>query len=63
MDNSYKLEADFAEDYLDNVYNTNTDAMQLIYHAIDWQRVWDRNLCWDFDYIIHNGDAYFFNNH
>ena len=63
MDNSWKLEAEFAEDYLDNVYNSNTDAMQFIYHAIDWQRVWDHSLCYDYDYIIHNGEAYFFNNH
>ena len=66
MDNSYKVEEEFAEDFIDNVYNTGSDAMQAVYHAIDWQRVWDHSLCYDFSYIIqggYGGDVYFFHNH
>ena len=63
MDNSYKVEAEFAEEFIDTVYNTQTVEMQAVYHAIDFQRVWDHSLTYDFDYIINCGDVYFFHNH
>ncbi len=66
MDYSHNIEAEFAEEFIDSVHNINSDAMQAVYHAIDWQRVWDHSLCYDFDYITqggYGGDIYFFNNH
>lgn len=62
MDDSHKVEAEFAEEFIDNVYNTNTVEMQAVYHAIDFQRVWDHSLCYDFDWMCFNGDVYFFQN-
>ena len=63
MDNSYKVEEEFAEEFIEMVYNTAGDAMQAVYHAIDFQRVWDHSLTYDFNYIVFNNEAYFFHNH
>ena len=63
MDDSHKVEEEFAEEFIENVYNTNTEAMQAVYHAIDFQRVWDHSLTYDFDYIVNCGDVFFFHNH
>lgn len=63
MDESYKVEEEFAEEFINNVYNTGSDVMQAVYHAIDFQRVWDHSLTYDFNYIVSNDEVFFFQNH
>lgn len=63
INNSHKVEEEFAEEFIEMAFNTNTDAMKAVYHAIDFQRVWDHSLTYDFNYIINCGDVYFFHNH
>ena len=63
MENSHKVEKEFAEEFIEMVYNTQTVEMQAVYHAIDFQRVWDHSLTYDFDYFINCGEVFFFHNH
>jgi len=59
---TWRHEREFAEKFIENAYNIFTDEMQAIYHAIDWQQVWDHSLSYDYAYIEFNGMAYYFNN-
>lgn len=49
---SYDSEADFAEEYCDEIYGMNVPA----FIVIDWQATWDQNLRYDFDFM----DGYVF---
>ena len=55
-DDSYKLEAEFSEEFYDQVYGIPENLA----FAIDWQRYWDHLLSYDFNYIIFKDNAYFF---
>jgi len=56
----YDSEKEFAEEFCNEVESINSDSSY--YFAIDWQRVWDHSLRYDFDTIEFNYDTYFFRN-
>jgi hypothetical protein len=58
VDNSWKWEAEFAEEYMMDVEPGLRDSMVL--HAIDWQAVWDHSVTYDFHAFDFNGDVYVF---
>ena len=58
VDNSYQWEAEFAEEYVCEVEHNLEDS--LIFHAIDWQRVWDSSLTYDFSTIEFDGSVFIF---
>lgn len=59
MDNTYNWEAEFAEEYVNDLEHHLSDSMA--YFAINWQRVWDHNLAYDFTTIEYNDNIYIFN--
>ena len=50
---SYDSEADFAEEYTNEVYGIDIPS----FIVVDWQATWDHNLRYDFDFI----DGFVFN--
>ena len=59
IDNTYNWEAEFAEEYVNDLEHHLSDSMA--YSAIDWQKVWDHNLTYEFATIEYDGDVYVFN--
>jgi hypothetical protein len=59
VDNGWNWEAEFAEEYVDSLEYGLSDSMA--YSAIDWQKVWDHNLTYEFATIGFDGDIYLFN--
>lgn len=55
VDDSYQWEKQFAEEYINDIENLRDS---LIYHAIDWQAVWDHQLTYDF-YTVEFDDQIF----
>lgn len=55
VEDSYHWEKTFAEEYINDIENLQ-DSM--IYHAIDWQSVWDHQLTYDF-YTVEFDDQVF----
>jgi hypothetical protein len=60
IDNQWSAESEFAEEFCQDLENLSTDS--LYYAAIDWQKVWDHNLSYDFNTIEFDGCTYFFRN-
>jgi hypothetical protein len=60
VDNTWKAEAEFAEEYMVELEPGLQDS--LVFHAIDWQSVWDHQLKYDFNTIEFDGEMYFFRN-
>lgn len=58
VDNGWNWEADFAEEYVDNLEPGLSDSMA--YSAIDWQKVWDHNLTYSFATIDFDGYIFLF---
>lgn len=56
----YDTEEEFAEEFCNQVDSINTDSPY--YFAIDWQRVWDHSLRYDFDTIEFDRSVFFFRN-
>jgi hypothetical protein len=56
----YDSEKEFAEEFCNEVESINSDSSY--YFAIDWQRVWDHNLRYDFDSIEFDYSVFFFRN-
>lgn len=60
IENQWTAEAEFAEEFTTELeYNLKES---IAYSAIDWQRVWDHNLRYDFDSLEFDGCTYFFRN-
>ena len=57
---SYKAEAEFAEEIMCQVTPNLEESP--VFFAIDWQRVWDHSLSYDFSTIEFDGTTYFFHN-
>lgn len=57
---SYKAEAEFAEELMCQVTPNLEESP--VFFAIDWQRVWDHSLSYDFSTIEFDGTTYFFHN-
>ena len=57
---SYKAEAEFAEELMTSLGAIDEDSP--VFFAIDWQRVWDHSLCYDYNTIEFDGTTYFFHN-
>jgi hypothetical protein len=60
VDNTWKAEADFAEELMVELEPSLENS--LVFHAIDWQSVWDHQLKYDFNTIEFDGEMYFFRN-
>jgi hypothetical protein len=60
VDNTWKAEAEFSEEYMVELEHSLQDS--LVFHAIDWQSVWDHQLKYDFNTIEFDGETYFFRN-
>lgn len=61
----WKAEATFAEEFYEGLgVGISNDAApgSELWHFIDWQRVWDHSLSYDFSTIEFDGDTFFFNN-
>jgi hypothetical protein len=56
----YWAERNFAEEYVNELESIQDS---LVYHAIDWQAVWDHQLRYDFSTIEHGGYTFFFRNY
>ena len=54
----HRVEAEFAENYCVDCDMVNENSP--VFFAIDWQRMWDHSLSYDFDCIL---DNHFFRNH
>ena len=55
----YHAERYFAEEFVNSVENLQDS---LVYHAIDWQAVWDHQMRYDYFTIEHGGWTFFFRN-
>ena len=51
---------DFSEELMNELGYVNEDSP--VYFAIDWQRVWDHSLSYDYSTIAFDGATYFFRN-
>lgn len=60
IDNQWTAEAEFAEELANEIENISRDS--IIYAAIDWQKVWDHQLRYDFNSLEFDGCTYFFRN-
>jgi hypothetical protein len=58
-ESSWNAEAEFAEELINELENLQDS---LVYHAIDWQAVWDHQLRYDYNTIEFDGATYFFRN-
>jgi catechol 2,3-dioxygenase-like lactoylglutathione lyase family enzyme len=56
----YWAERHFAEEFVNEVESIQDS---IVYHAIDWQAVWDHQLRYDFCTIEHGGWTFFFRNY
>ena len=56
----WRPEAEFAEEFA--VYSGAIDEDSPVFFAVDWQRVWDNSLRYDFNTIEFDGTTYFFIN-
>lgn len=56
----YWAERHFAEEYVNELESIQDS---IVYHAIDWQAVWDHQLRYDFITIEHGGWTFFFRNY
>lgn len=57
VDDNCSWEKDFAEEYVNKIEDLSDS---LIYHAIDWQSVWDHQLTYDFYTIEFDSQVYVF---
>lgn len=55
VDDTYQWQKQFAEEYINDIEDLRDS---LIYHAIDWQAVWDHQLTYDF-YTVEFDDQIF----
>ena len=53
-------EKEFSEELMNELGYVNEDSP--VYFAIDWQRVWDHSLSYDYNTIAFDGATYFFRN-
>lgn len=60
IDSQWNAEAEFAEELTNELENISSNS--IFYSAIDWQKVWDHNLRYDFNIIEFDGCTYFFRN-
>ena len=60
IENQWTAEAEFAEELMNEIENISSDS--IIYAAIDWQKVWDHNLRYDFNSLEFDSCTYFFRN-
>jgi hypothetical protein len=60
VDNTWKAEAEFSEELM--VELEPSLEKSLVFHAIDWQSVWDHQLKYDYNTIEFDGEMYFFRN-
>ena len=59
----YKAEATFAEEFYEGMMsNAAKEELAIPLYYVDWQRVWDHSLSYDFSTIEFDGDTFFFNN-
>jgi len=58
VDNSWQWEANFAEEYISELESGLSDS--IAFFAIDWQRVWDHCLTYDFYTIEFDDSVYLF---
>lgn len=59
VDDSYQWERDFAEEYTCEMEHNLQDSF--VFHAIDWQEVWDHHLTHEFSTIEFDGFVFIFN--
>lgn len=58
VDNGWNWEAELAEEITCELEYNLTDS--IVFSAIDWQKVWDHTLCYDYDWFDFDGDVYVF---
>jgi hypothetical protein len=58
VDDGYHWEREFAEELVCELEHNLTDS--LAYHAIDWQRVWDSSLTYDYSTIEFDDSVFIF---
>ena len=60
MNDEYNAERYFAEEFVNELESIQDS---IVYHAIDWQAVWDHQLRYDFSTIETNNGTFFFHNY
>jgi putative intracellular protease/amidase len=60
IESSWNAKAEFAEELVTELEHNLSDS--LVFHAIDWQSVWDHQLQYDYHSIQFDGATYFFRN-
>ena len=60
IEGSWNAEAEFTEELVTELELSLSDS--LVFHAIDWQSVWDHQLKYDYNSIQFDGSTYFFRN-
>lgn len=60
IENQWSAESEFAEEFANEIERLSSDS--IIYAAIDWQKVWDHQLRYDFNSLEFDGCTYFFRN-
>ena len=64
MPSRWNVEAQFTEQLMDDLgYLCETDLPTFITYHIDWQAVWDCELCHDYCTIQYDGVTHFFSRH
>ena len=64
MPSAWHVEAQFTEQLMDDLgYLCETDLPTFITYHIDWQAVWDCELCHDYCTIDYDGVTHFFSRH
>jgi hypothetical protein len=58
LDNGWKWQAEFAEEYVCELEYSLQHS--LVFHAIDWEAVWQHQLQYDFDTIERDGEVFVF---
>ena len=59
----WKAEQNFAQEFYEGMMsNAVQDELAIPLYYVDWQRVWDHSLSYDFSTIELDGDTFFFNN-
>ena len=59
----WKAEQNFAQEFYEGMMsNAAQEELAIPLYYVDWQRVWDHSLSYDFSTIEFDGDTFFFNN-
>lgn len=59
----WKAEETFAQEFYEGMITSSVqDELAIPLYYVDWQRVWDHSLSYDFSTIKFDGTTFFFNN-